>query len=157
MQKILGFNSHVPWPVSPSIAIDDPSRIYFDLDDMQNFMHTGCYFSNPNRGSITIGRGTVIAPNVGIITTNHELNDPQKHQPPRDVVIGEYCWLGMNSVILPGVTLGNHTVVAAGAVVTKSYPDGWCVLVGVPAKILRKIDKLSNNVIVNEQANGKAV
>ena len=46
----------------------------------------------------------------------------------------------MNSVILPGVTLGEHTVVGAGSVVTKSFPDGHCVIAGNPAIIIRSLD-----------------
>lgn len=45
----------------------------------------------------------------------------------------------MNSVILPDVTLGDHTVVGAGSVVTKSFPDGYCVIVGNPARKLRDL------------------
>ena len=45
----------------------------------------------------------------------------------------------MNSVILPGVVLGEHTVVGAGSIVTKSFPEGYCVIAGNPAKIIRKI------------------
>ena|ERR1039457_5834011 len=140
-QKFLGINKHVPWPVSHSIAVDDPSGIIFDPDDMQNFLTFGCYFSNVNGGKIIIGKGTYIAPNVGIITTNHDLQDPARHAPPQDVILGEKCWLGMNVIILPGVTLGQHTVVAAGSIVTKSFPDGWAVIAGIPAKILKKIEK----------------
>tara|TARA_R110002072_G_scaffold296553_1_gene468517 strand:+ start:17469 stop:18071 length:603 start_codon:yes stop_codon:yes gene_type:complete len=138
-QKFLGINKHVPWPVSASIAIDDPSGIFFDPNDMQNFMHTGCYFSNVGGGKISIGSGTVIAPNVGIITTNHSFEDPTVFLPPQDVTVGEKSWLGMNSVLLPGVNLGPHSVVAAGAVVNKSYPDGYVVLAGVPAKVIRSL------------------
>ena len=133
-QRVLGYNRHVPWPISPASTVDDPTGIDFDPNDLQNFMHFGCYFSNVGGGRITIGSGTVIAPNVGIVTTNHDPADPRQHKPPRDVHIGESCWLGMNSVILPGVTLGPRTVVAAGAVVTKSFPAGHCVLMGVPAR-----------------------
>ncbi len=139
-QKLLGFNRKVPWPVSPFISIDDPLRVIFDLDDLNNFQHFGCYYANYGGGRITIGKGTWIAPNVGIITTDHGLDDPSLHTSPQDVVIGEKCWIGMNSVILKGVHLGNNTVVGAGAVVTKSYPEGHCVIAGVPAKIVRKLN-----------------
>lgn len=58
----------------------------------------------------------------------------------KDVVIGEKCWIGMNSVILPGINLGGNTIVAAGAVVTKSFPQGNVVLAGVPAKIIKELE-----------------
>lgn len=145
IQKILGFNRRIPWPISPSNSIDDPAGVVFDPDDLQNFMHHGCYLSNVNGGKITIGRGTVVAPNIGIITTNHCLTDISKHMAAKDVTIGRNCWLGMNSIILPGVTLGDNTVVAAGAVVNTSHPDGWCVLGGSPAKVLKTIPRPEEN------------
>ena len=48
----------------------------------------------------------------------------------------------MNSVILPGVTLGDHTIVGAGSVVTKSFPDGDCVIAGNPARMIRRLNSL---------------
>ncbi|MHB8869625.1 MAG: DapH/DapD/GlmU-related protein [Thermoleophilia bacterium] len=138
-QKVLRINSHVPWPISASCRIDEPKGIQFHEDDLQNFMHFGCYFSNARGGIITLGKGTLIAPNVGIITTNHCTTDPTQHTQPRNVTIGKSCWLGMNCVILPGVTLGDNTVVGAGAIVSKSFPEGRCVLVGSPARPIRHL------------------
>jgi len=57
------------------------------------------------------------------------------------VKICDYSWAGMDSVILPGVKLGTRTIVAAGSVVTKSFPEGYCVIAGSPAKIIRHLDK----------------
>lgn len=135
LQKVLGFNRHVPWPVTPFQRILHPLAVEFDVDDLNNFQSPGCYFSNSGEGRIVIGKGTYIGPNVGIITTNHDPSDPDKHLQPREVILGEKCWLGMNSVILPGVVLGDHTVVAAGSVVGRSFPKGNVVLVGVPARV----------------------
>jgi acetyltransferase-like isoleucine patch superfamily enzyme len=142
-QKILGFNRHVPWPVSPFIAIDDPRNLEFDVDDLNNFQTFGCYFSNSGGGKIVIGSGTWIAPNVGIITTNHSLDDISKLGEPSTVSIGKHCWLGMNSVILPRVRLGDHCIVGAGSIVTKSYPEGYCVLAGSPAQVIKRLDLVS--------------
>ena len=144
VQKLLGYNKKVRWPISPSNAIDEPESIDFNPNDLQNFMHHGCYFSNVGGGKITLGDGVLIAPNVGIITTNHDLSNPNIHMAPKDVVIKKNSWLGMNSVILPGVTLGENTVVAAGAIVTKSFPEGWCVLAGSPAIVIKNIQKIKN-------------
>jgi acetyltransferase-like isoleucine patch superfamily enzyme len=124
--------------MSSSSTVDEPSGIVFDVNDLQNFMHFGCYFSNVNGGTITIGKGTQIAPNVGIITTNHSSADPAQHDLALNVTIGKDCWIAMNAVILPGVHLGDRTVVGAGAIVTKSFPQGHCVLAGAPARVLRE-------------------
>ena len=62
---------------------------------MNNFQGFGNYFQNFS-AKIVIGRGTYIAPNVGIITVNHNLKNLDKHLPGKDVVISEKCWIGMN-------------------------------------------------------------
>lgn len=90
-------------------------------------------------GQIHIGNGTWIASNVGIVTQNHDLYNLESHDRARDVFIGEHCWIGMNSVILPGVKLGDHTIVGAGAVVTKSFEFGNCVIAGNPAKVIKNL------------------
>ena len=94
-----------------------------------------------SRGSdIYIGDYTIIAPNVGIISANHDLYDYRTHN--KGVVkIGNYCWIGMNAVIMPNIELGDHTIVAAGSVVTDSFPEGYCVIAGNPAKCVRKLRK----------------
>lgn len=138
-QKILRRNSSAPYPVSPSTCIDEPKNLFFDPNDLQNLMHTGCYFSNARGGKITIGSGTVIAPNVGIVTTHHDLSDVAQHLEPEDVVIGRNCWLGMGAVILPGVTLGDGVVVAANAVVTRSFPSGNQLIAGAPAVVKKSL------------------
>jgi NDP-sugar pyrophosphorylase family protein len=139
VQKILGFNRRAKWPVSPFISIDDPNNIIFHPDDMNNFWHFGCYYSNSNGGVIELGKGTWIAPNVGIITTNHSINNLDKHDAPKNVLLGKGCWVGMNSIILPGIVLGDNTTVGAGSVVTKSFPEGNCIIVGNPAKKIKQI------------------
>lgn len=142
-QKILGFNRHVPWPCSPHILVAYPENIVFDVDDLNNFMTIGNYYQAI--GLLSIGKGTYIAPNVGIITENHCLSDPEKRAGARSVQIGEKCWIGMNAMLLPGVTLGEHVVVGAGSVVTKSFPEGFCVIAGNPAKVLKYIDLEESN------------
>ena len=134
--RLLGVNQDVPWPCSPRVQVLCPENITFQPDDLNNFQTFGCYFQAI--GKIDIGRGTYIAPNVGIITSNHNYYDLDEHFPPKNVVIGEQCWIGMYSVILPGVVLGPQTVVGAGSVVTKSFPDGNCVIAGNPARIIKK-------------------
>ena len=131
-------NAGVPWPVSPLAKIG--KNIEFDTDDLAVFQGAGCYFQTWY-GKIHLGKGTQIAQNVGLITSNHDLDDPSKTGKVADIYIGDHCWIGMNSVILPGVQLGDHTVVGAGSVVTKSFPEGFCVGAGNPAKMIRKLSQ----------------
>lgn len=138
MKNILRLGRPMPFPTALTCLISNPLNIHFHPDDLNNFQSPGTYFQNFN-GHIYIGRGTYIAPNVGIITANHELTDLDAHTDGSDVIIGEKCWIGMNSVILPGVELGNGTVVAAGAVVTKSFSQGNIILAGVPARVIKEI------------------
>ena len=133
-------NPNVPWPCSPYIRGGNYKNIHFYPDDINNFQGVGNYFQAIGDGHIYIGRGTWIAMNVGIITTNHSIENPDEHDVPQNVVIGKNCWLGMNSVVLPGVTLGDHTVVGAGAVVTKSFPEGYCVIAGTPVRKIKDIE-----------------
>ncbi|MCR5592150.1 MAG: acyltransferase [Saccharofermentans sp.] len=131
-------NYDLPWPCSP--LVDCGKNVIFDPDDLNNIAGgVGNYYQTFD-AKIVIGKGTWIARNVGIITSNHDLKNPNEHQPGKDVIIGDCCWIGMNSIILPGVVLGDHTVVGAGAVVTKSFPDGHCVIAGNPAKLVRLIE-----------------
>lgn len=137
-QKVLGKNGHVPWPVPPHICIGQPENILFHPDDMHNFHTTGNYFQGIG-ATITIGKGCSIGPNTGFITANHDFTNIHKSQSGREIVLGEDCWIAMNAVILPGVHLGPHTLVGAGAVVTKSFPEGWCVIAGNPARKIKEI------------------
>lgn len=135
----LGANKAIPFPVSFRNDIVNYENLDFHLDDLNNFQGSGKYFQA--NGKITIGKGTWIANNVGIITANHDLDNLGKHKSLESVVIGENCWIGMGAIILPGVTLGNNTIVGAGAIVTKSFAEGNMVIAGNPAKIIRKIDR----------------
>lgn len=139
---IFGTNQGIPFPVSPQIQVANYKDIDFHIDDLNNFQGHGNYYQTYNGGKIIIGKGTYIASNVGIITENHDIYDPDKHQEPRNVILGEKCWIGMNSVILPGVVLGPHTNVGAGAIVTKSFPEGHCVIAGNPAKKIKDLRKV---------------
>ena len=139
IQKIVGYQRHIPFPVSFRSQFMNWENFEFDVDDLANFQKIGCYFQAAADAHIKIGKGTIIAANVGIITANHDLKDFDHHQPGKDVVIGEKCWIGMNSVILPGVTLGEQTIVGAGCVVTKSFPEGHCVIAGNPARKIRSL------------------
>ncbi len=135
-QKVRGHFEHVYWPVHGSSTVINYKNICCGIETSPGYS-PGNYIQA--LGKIYIGDYTQIAPNVGIITGNHDLTDNRKHV-IKEVHIGKYCWLGMGAIILPGVILGNHTVVAAGSVVTKSFEEGYCVIGGNPAKILKNLD-----------------
>ncbi|MED3878758.1 acyltransferase [Priestia megaterium] len=139
MQKIIGYNRKVPYPVSHRNNIGNYKNIIFDPNDLNNFQNFGCYYQS-FEGKIILGKGTYIAPNVGLITQNHKIGNLDSHEIAKDIILGEKCWVGMNAVILPGIRLGNNTIVGAGAVVTKSYPEGNCIIGGNPARVIRKIE-----------------
>ncbi len=132
-------NKGAKFPISQQCRVINPQNIFFDPDDLNNFQSYGIYYQA--LGKIVIGKGTYIGPNVGLITSNHDLTNPDQHLEPKAIILGEKCWIGINSVILPGVELGAGTVVGAGSVVTKSFPEGRCVIAGSPAKIIRKMER----------------
>ena len=136
--RIWGANRNIPWPVNPRTIVSNAKNIEFNIDDIHIFQTPGCYWQN-QQAKIIIGRNCYVAPNVGLITTNHDVYDVTKHVAGKDIVLGEKCWIGMNAMILPGVTLGPHTVVGAGSVVTHSFPQGNCVIAGNPAKVIREL------------------
>lgn len=137
-RNILRLAPPAPCPVALNCHVSNFKNIVIHPDNIDNFQSPGAYFQN-FRGVIHIGYGSYIAPNVGLITADHKLDNLDEHEDAQDVKIGEKCWIGMNSIILPGVVLGNQTIVAAGSVVTKSFPDGKVVVGGVPAKILKNL------------------
>lgn len=139
-QKVLGKNRHVPWPCPADVHIASPKNIVFDPDDMHSINSSGAYFQGID-ATISIGHGTEISLNTGFITANHDMRSEGRcHLQGKPIVIGDCSWVGMNAVILPGVTLGAHTVVGAGAIVTKSFPEGHCVIAGNPARKIKDLE-----------------
>lgn len=126
--------------------IDDKFRLFppFYTDFGKNteigqdvFINSGCHFQD--QGGITIGDGCLIGHNVVLATINHDLqpeNKRKNHYAP--IHIGNHVWIGSNATILPGVTIGDWAVVAAGSVVTKDVQEK-VVVGGNPAKIFKKI------------------
>ena len=92
-------------------------------------------------GPLKIGNDVMMAPGVMIFTQNHETSDlsiPMRLQtaPKFEVKIGNDVWIGANAMILPGITVGNGCIIAAGAVVTHDVPD-YAIVGGNPAKIIK--------------------
>ncbi|MGC4104198.1 acyltransferase [Ferruginibacter sp.] len=137
-RRLLRQNADTPWAVHYTSTIISPKNItrgknVFPGDSPGNFIEA--------TNGIIIGDYTNIGPNAGILSANHNLIDNSKHDAAPPIRIGKFCWIGMNAVILPGVELGDFTIVGAGAVVSKSFPEGYCVLGGTPAQIINRLDK----------------
>ena len=102
------------------------------------FINHACSFLD--LGGITIEDDALIGPKVNLITENHPL-DPADRQTLllKPIVIKRNAWIGAAATILPGVTIGENAVVAAGAVVSKDVPANT-IVGGVPAKIIKSIN-----------------
>lgn len=92
------------------------------------------------RGGIEIGSNVSVSPEVMLLTSEHILNDPHFGVEDKPIVIQNFAWVGSRAVILPGVTIGEGAVVAAGAVVSRDVPD-YAVVGGVPAKKIGDRDR----------------
>lgn len=88
------------------------------------------------RGGITVGHDTNISSHAKLITGSHDIDDPDFTADFRPIIIGHHCWIGTGATILQGVTIGDGSVVAAGAVVTKDV-EPYTVVGGIPAKKIR--------------------
>lgn len=97
------------FPVHSTCTIANMRKIYVGINS--TVARPGCYLQGA--GTIRIGDYVQLAPNVGILSANHDLYDQRKYN-VEPIVIGDYSWIGMNSVVTAGVTLGPRTIVAAG-------------------------------------------
>lgn len=101
------------------------------------FINFGCHFQD--QGGITIGDRVFIGSNVVLATLNHDLDPARRHiHHGQPIVIGNDVWIGANASILPGVTVGDGAIIAAGAVVTRDVPPRT-VVAGVPAKAVKTL------------------
>jgi len=94
-------------------------------------------------GPVTIGHHVNLAQGITVTALNHKFENPdiridEQGVSTKPVVIGNDIWVGANAVILPGITIGDHSVIAAGAIVTKDVPP-HSLVAGVPAKVIKQI------------------
>ncbi len=141
---------------------DDPTYVTYleelfgrKLDDVRILMPFICDFGNRVKlgkgvfinhsailsasGGIEFEDGAMSAPGLRIATINHDMNERHSKYTYGKVTVKKNAWLGMNVTICPGVTIGEYSVVAAGAVVTKDVPP-YAVVGGVPAKVIKYLD-----------------
>ena len=110
------------------------------------FINSGCHFQD--QGGVYIGDGTLIGSQVVIATINHDIDPVHRcDNLLASVHIGKNVWIGSHSTILPGVSIGDNAVVAAGAVVTKNV-EANTIVGGVPAKVLKKISSNGTKEVV---------
>jgi acetyltransferase-like isoleucine patch superfamily enzyme len=105
--------------------------------------HTRIGLHNTIIGPVIIGSHVNLAQGITVTALNHNFEDSEKRIDEQGVstsavTIEDDIWIGANAVVLPGVTIGQHSVVAAGAVVTKDVPP-HSLVAGVPAKIIKQI------------------
>jgi acetyltransferase-like isoleucine patch superfamily enzyme len=113
------------------------------VGDVQIGNHTRIGLHNTVIGPVKIGNHVNLAQGITVTALNHNFTDSNKRIDEQGistnaVSIEDDVWIGANAVILPGVTIGNHCVVAAGAVVTKDVPP-HSLVAGVPAKVIKQI------------------
>jgi acetyltransferase-like isoleucine patch superfamily enzyme len=103
------------------------------------WINCGCVFHTP--ALITIGDRVQFGPDVMVLSGSHDIGPRECRagaNADEPVWIGNGCWLGARSVILPGVRIGDGAIVAAGAVVTQDVPPD-CLVAGVPARVVRQL------------------
>lgn len=136
LEKMLGAKGEKVW-IAKTFNCDNGKNIFIG----NNF--TGNYnLTILDIREVWIGDNVMIGPNTLITTVNHPLTPMGRRQHlgiAKPVRIGNDVWIGGNVTILPGVTIGNNVVVAAGAVVTKDIPDN-SLMGGVPARLIRELE-----------------
>ena len=132
--RLIGEEVSEDFRVFPPFTTDFGKNIHLGKNV---FINSGCRFQD--QGGIYIGDNVLIGHNVVLATLNHE-EDPKKRGNlcPAPIKIADGVWIGSNATILPGVTIGEGAIIAAGAVVTKDVEE-MSIVGGVPAKFIRKI------------------
>lgn len=140
VEEIQNYLNQITGEENNSVAIFTPIYINYgkNLKIGKNvFINFDCTFLD--LGGITIEDDVFIGPKVSLVTENHPLNpEYRKGLICEPILIKRNAWIGANTTILAGVTIGRNAVVAAGAVVSKDVPDN-AVVGGVPAKIIKQI------------------
>lgn len=127
-------------PVDPSFRVFPPFYTDFGKNitvGKNVFINACCHFQD--QGGITLGDNCLVGHNVVFATLNHGFA-PEERQSmlPAPIVVGSNVWIGSNSTILQGVTIGDNSIIAAGSVVTKDVPAN-AIVAGVPARFIRSI------------------
>lgn len=122
-------------------------------------IHPYCVFYG--NGGVKLGNGVLMGPHVVIVANNHTFEDPTRYiweqaMESRGVTIGDDVWIGAGARILDGVNVGRGSVIAAGAVVTRSVPE-YTVVAGVPARVMRRRGPITESNSGVSESDGESV
>ncbi|GAO28726.1 acyltransferase [Geofilum rubicundum] len=127
MQKVMGFNRRVPWPVDFRSKIRGweciEKGIMCDPGD-----NPGLYINA--YGGLKMGDNVGIASNTVVVTTNHDKYDHRKTGKKKGIIIGNNVWIGANCTLLPGTIIGNEVTIGAGCVISGEIPSKSTVVRG---------------------------
>ncbi len=114
------------------------------------FINASCCFQD--QGGISLGDGVLIGHRVVLATINHGLlPEERQHNNPSPIVIGKNVWIGSGSIVLPGVTIGDNAIVAAGSIVTRNV-ESDTVVAGVPARFIKSVFEPARSNTLHETA-----
>lgn len=139
LQSILGH-------VGEEVYVEPPFYIDYGCNiSLGDRFYSNFNFTVLDCGLVTIGDRVMLGPNVSIYAATHETEVQSRRdnvEYAKPVVIGDDCWIGGGTIILPGVEIGQGTTIAAGSVVTRDVP-AWSVVMGSPARVVRKVTALN--------------
>lgn len=133
-QKIFRINGSVSWPVHFTSRVLYHKNISVGHRSAPG-LNSGCYIQG--RSGIKIGHNCRFGPNVGLISSNHDPQDYDQWIKSDPITIGNNVWLGMGSVVMPGVSIGDNVIIGANSVVTKDIPSN-SIAAGIPCKIIKE-------------------
>ncbi len=133
-QKILRINGSIQWPVHFTSIVLHKNKIKVGNNSPLG-LNSGCYVQG--KGGIIVGHNLRMGPNVGLISANHSPIDYDIWEDVGPIIIGDNVWIGMNSVIMPGVSIGNNVIIGANSTVTKDIPSNSIAL-GSPCKVVKE-------------------
>jgi len=139
------------WRRATAAALAHPARLRTFGPGARIDIGPGCQLSGTSITArsqiIRLGRQVMIGPNCCIVDSDFHAHWPPEARATdpgmegdRPVTIGDYAWLGMNCLVLKGVTIGEGAIIGAGSVVTRDIPP-FCLAAGSPARVLRRLDQ----------------
>ena len=135
MSILIGQDLDEGFGLFPPFTTDCGKNIHLEKNV---FINSGCRFQD--QGGIYIGENSLIGHNVVLATLNHDINPNTRADLfPKPIHIGKRVWIGSGSIVLPGVSIGDNSIVGANSVVTKDVPPNT-IYAGNPAKFIKNID-----------------